>query len=123
VNGYRDDIFADHFIIQIGNSIFCTLLFKELNVTESSACSISENLKFARTNLSILLEEFHESFLVHILREVSHNNVCLAVKISIFFLVKHNLLSVNCLVVHFIHAPLGLSLFDEIEVSKTELLV
>jgi hypothetical protein len=123
VDGNRYGAIANLLIIETGDSIFCALLFKELNITKTSASSIGENFKFARTNLSILLEEFHESFLVHEFGKVPHNNVCLAVKILLFFLVEHNLLSINCLIVHFDHASLSLDLFDEIEVSETELLV
>jgi hypothetical protein len=71
----------------------------------------------------MLLEQFHESFLVHEFWKISHNNISLAIKILLFFLVEHNLLSVNGLIVHFNHASLGLNLFDEIKVSKSELLV
>ena len=61
--------------------------------------------------------------MIHVLREVSHDNISLAVKILFLLFIKNDLLSIDSLIVHLGHASLCLLLFDEVQVSETKLLV
>jgi hypothetical protein len=120
VYGHRNSVFSNIGIIEFCNCIFSTLLLEELNVTKASALSVSKNFEFARANFTVRQEQFHKLLLVNVLWQISDNDIGFAVEVLLFLLVEDNLFSIDTLVIHFIHAPLGLILIDEVEVSETK---
>ena len=115
-----NSIFTNYCFIESFDSIFSTLLFQELDVAETSAFTVSKDLEFARSNLSVFLEQFHETLLINVFWQVPNYDVSLAVKVLFLLFIEDNLFSVNGLVIHLFHASLGLLFFNEIEVSETE---
>lgn len=107
-----------HRSIEFPNGISSTVLRVELNISKSSALSILENFEFAGLDGTVFRAKCAQLFLIHLLWEVSHEHVSLAVKVSIHLLVEHDLLSVNFGVVHGSEASVGFFCGEEVQVTE-----
>lgn len=123
MNSDGDNILTNLEAIEFLNGSISALLLQELNVPKTSALTILENFEFARSNFSEFIEKFHEFLLVNILWQVPDNDVSLAVKILFLLLVEDDLLSVDGLVVHFLHASFGFILLNEVQIAESKRLV
>lgn len=115
-----DLLIVNHRLVEIGDGVGGTLLLEELDVAKAFTFAIGIDIKFAGSDLSVFLEGLHQLLLVNVLWQISNNDVSLLVKILLLLLVEHDLLPINGLVVHVLHAPLGLIFLAEVQVSKPE---
>lgn len=104
-------------IVEFLNGILGTLLSLELNIAETSRLAILENFEFARFNRTIFGKKIAQTLLVHLLWEVPHEHVGLAVEVLILLFGKNNLFSINNSVVHTFEASLCFLVAIKIQIS------
>ena len=67
----------------------------------------------------VYINEFGYFFLIHLLWQVSHKDISLAVKVAVFLLVQDNLFSIDFGVVHCVQASESFIQCVEVEISES----